>query len=58
MTSGFPGIFQSFGDRHGSAVMTPDGVVRARLYSPDVEMRIRRPGHGHGYDISYWWSNR
>ncbi|EJT05006.1 hypothetical protein [Rhizobium sp. CCGE 510] len=37
MTNGFPGIFQAFGDRHGSAVMTPDGAVRARLYSPHVK---------------------
>lgn len=33
-----PGIFQAFGRRHGSAVMTPDGAIRARLYAPDMSV--------------------
>jgi proteasome lid subunit RPN8/RPN11 len=51
-----PCIFQAFGDRHGSAVMTPDGAVRARLYSPDMECEPVDLVTVGGDDISYWWS--
>lgn len=31
-----PALFQAYGERHGSAIMTPDGAVRARLYASDL----------------------
>ncbi len=30
-----PGLFHAHGDLHGSAIMTPDGAIRARLYSAE-----------------------
>jgi len=33
-----PAIFQAYGSYHGSAIMTPDGAMRARLY--DREMTV------------------
>lgn len=51
-----PGIFQAFGERHGSAVMTPDGAIRARLYSPEMECESVDLVTVAGDDISYWWS--
>ncbi len=29
-----PSLFHAFGQYHGSAIMTPEGAIRARLYSP------------------------
>lgn len=40
-----PGLSEAFGNCHGSAVMTPDGAIRARLYSPA------------GDDILYSWND-
>ena len=34
-----PGLFQALGPLHGSAIMTPNGAVRARLYGPDMDAR-------------------
>lgn len=52
-----PGLFQAFGDRHGSAIMTPEGAIRARLYSPDMEPRPVDLVTIAGDDIAYWWSD-
>ncbi|MBL8596420.1 MAG: ThiF family adenylyltransferase [Devosia sp.] len=52
-----PGIFQAFGGRHGSAVMTPDGAVRARLYGPDMSIRPIDLVTVAGDDIHYWWND-
>lgn len=32
-------IFHAYGRRHGSAIMTPDGAMRARLYDPEMQVR-------------------
>lgn len=38
-----PGLFHAHGNLHGSAIMVPDGRVRARLYEPS--------GETHGIDL-------
>ena len=35
-------LFQAHGTQHGSAVMTPDGAMRARVYVPDLSFARRR----------------
>ncbi|MDQ0133721.1 proteasome lid subunit RPN8/RPN11 [Neorhizobium galegae] len=52
-----PGLFQAFGDRHGSAIMTPEGAIRARLYSRDMGMRTVDLVTIAGDDIVYWWND-
>lgn len=52
-----PGIFQAFGRRHGSAVMTPDGAIRARLYAPDMSVVPVDLVTAAGDDIRYWWND-
>lgn len=52
-----PGIFYAFGKRHGSAVMTPDGAVRARLYAPDMSLLPVNLVTVAGDDIHYWWND-
>lgn len=51
-------IFQAYGDLHGSAIMTPDGAMMARVYQEDLAARpldsVSVPGH----DIRWWWSDR
>jgi hypothetical protein len=50
-----PGLFQAHGDLHGSAIMTPDGAIRARLYSPNLSRRPIDLVTVAGHDLSYWW---
>lgn len=52
-----PSLFQAFGDLHGTAIMTADGAVCARLY--DATMRARMVGlvTVAGDDLRYWWAN-
>ncbi|TIP49782.1 MAG: ThiF family adenylyltransferase [Mesorhizobium sp.] len=52
-----PGIFQAFGDHHGSAVITPDGAIRARLYAPDLSCEPVDLVTVTGDDIRYWWND-
>lgn len=52
-----PGLFQAFGQCHGSAIMTPEGAIRARLYSPDMESRPVDLVTIAGDDIVYWWND-
>lgn len=52
-----PGIFQAFGHCHGSAIMTPDGAIRARLYSPEMSSVPIDLVTVAGDDISYWWND-
>lgn len=52
-----PGLFQAFGHCHGSAIMTPEGAIRARLYSPDMESRPVDLVTIAGDDIVYWWND-
>ena len=52
-----PGIFEAFGTCHGSAIMTPDGAIRARLYSPDMTVEPVDLVTVAGDDISQWWND-
>lgn len=52
-----PGLFEAFDACHGSAVMTPDGAIRARLYSPDMRCAPVDLVTVAGDDILYWWSD-
>ncbi|KQZ44689.1 ThiF family adenylyltransferase [Ensifer sp. Root558] len=53
-----PGLFHAFGDCHGSAIMTPEGAIRARLYAPDMTSQPVDLVTIAGDDISYWWNDR
>ncbi len=53
-----PSLFQAFGTEHGSAIMTSDGAVRARLYGPDLRPRNVDLVTVAGDDIAYWWADR
>jgi len=52
-----PGLFQALGDLHGSAIMTPDGAIHARLYTADMKCSQVNLVSIAGDDISYWWSD-
>lgn len=52
-----PGLFQALGPLHGSAVMTRDGAVLARLYGPDMRARAVDLVSVVGDDISFWWND-
>lgn len=53
-----PGLFQSHGDIHGSAIMVPDGRVRARLYDADGATWASDLVSVIGDDITFIWSER
>ncbi len=50
-----PGLFQALGPLHGSAIMTSDGAVLARLYEPDMRIRTVDLVSVAGDDLSFWW---
>lgn len=52
-----PALFAAFGDLHGSAIMTPDGAIRARLYYPDMTSTPIDLVTTAGDDIHYWWND-
>ena len=52
-----PGLFEAFGHCHGSAIMTPEGAIRARLYSPDMVSRPVDLVSMAGDDLEYWWND-
>lgn len=52
-----PGLLEAFGDFHGSAIMTPDGLIRARLYSSDMRCESVDLVTVTGDDIHYWWDD-
>lgn len=52
-----PGLFQAFGEHHGSAIMTPDGVIRARLYDANMNCDPVDLVTVAGDDISFWWND-
>jgi hypothetical protein len=52
-----PGIFEAFGERHGSAVMTGDGAIRARIYAPDMSHEEVEVVTVVGDDIRNWWAD-
>lgn len=53
-----PGLFQAHGAAHGSAIMVPDGRVRARLYGPNRETWPIDLVSVLGDDITFTWSGR
>jgi hypothetical protein len=48
-------VFQALGERHGSAIMTADGAVRARVYGPDLRPHPVDLVSVAGHDLSFWW---
>ncbi|UFW80146.1 ThiF family adenylyltransferase [Rhizobium sp. SU303] len=52
-----PGLLEAFGTSHGSAIMTPDGAIRARLYRPDMTSRPVDLVTVAGDDIRHWWND-
>lgn len=50
-----PAIFQAYGRVHGSAVMTPDGAVRARIYDPSMAVNDVDLVTVVGDDIDFHW---
>jgi len=53
-----PSLFHAFGTLHGSAVMTPDGAVRARLYDPVLRVHPVDLVTVSGDDLRYWWADK
>jgi proteasome lid subunit RPN8/RPN11 len=53
-----PGLFQAIGEMHGSAIMTPDGAMLARIYGPDMEPRSLESVTVIGDDLVWWWADR
>lgn len=50
-------LFQAYGDVHGSAVMTPDGYLRARLYGPAMVARTIDLVTVAGDNIVFYWAD-
>lgn len=53
-----PCLFHAFGTLHGSAIMTPDGAVYARLYDPNLCSHAIDLVTVAGDDLSYWWADK
>lgn len=51
-------LLQACGTTHGSAIMTPDGAVRARLYDVSMQAKAVDLVSVAGDELSYWWDNR
>src|SRR3546814_14766995 len=51
-------LFHAFGALHGSAIMTTDGAVHARLYDPDLRAHPVDLVTVTGDDLSYWWADK
>ena len=52
-----PSLFHAFGTLHGSAIMTADGAIRARLYHPSLQARAVDLVTVAGDDLCYWWND-
>lgn len=52
-----PAIFQACGSLHGSAVMLPNGVIFARIYTPNMKMMDVDLVSVVGPDLSFWWND-
>jgi len=48
-------LFQAYGDLHGSAIMTPDGALRARIYDSDMRCSPIDLVSCAGDELSLWW---
>ena len=53
-----PSLFHAFGAVHGSAIMTADGAIRARLYDPSLQARAVDLVTVVGDDLCYWWDDK
>jgi hypothetical protein len=53
-----PCLFEACGDIHGSAVMTPDGAIRARLYDRSLTATPVRLVSVAGHDLLYFWEDQ
>ncbi|ODT65316.1 MAG: thiamine biosynthesis protein ThiF [Pelagibacterium sp. SCN 63-23] len=52
-----PALLAALGRQHGSAIMTPDGAIRARLYDDEMKVNPVDLVTVGGDDIHYWWSS-
>jgi proteasome lid subunit RPN8/RPN11 len=52
-----PCLFEACGDIHASAVMTPDGAVRARLYDRSLKATPVQLVSVAGHDLLYFWES-
>ena len=52
-----PGLFHALGPLHGSAIMTPNGAVRARLYAPDMRPCAVDLVSVVGDDLLFFWND-
>lgn len=53
-----PSLFHAFGAEHGSAIMTANGAVRARLYDSRHQIKPVDLVTVSGDDLCYWWDDR
>lgn len=53
-----PSIFQALGSLHGTAIMTPDGAMLARLYTPELATIPVNSVTVVGDDLTWWWADR
>lgn len=51
-------LFHAFGSVHGSAIMTADGAMRARLYDPSLQACAVDLVTVAGDDLCYWWDDK
>lgn len=52
-----PGIFQALGPLHGTAVMTQDGAILARLHQPDLTTIPIELVSVPGDELKWWWAD-
>lgn len=52
-----PALFTALGEQHGSAIMTPDGAIRARLYGLHMGSKPVDLVTVAGDEIRYWWND-
>lgn len=52
-----PGLFHALGPLHGSAIMTPNGAIRVRLYSTDMGPRAVDLVAVVGDDLLFFWND-
>lgn len=53
-----PSILQAIERPHGTAIMTPDGYIRARLYGPEMDLEPVELVVVAGDDIRLFWNDR
>jgi hypothetical protein len=49
-----PSLFQAGGSIHGSAVMTPDAAIRARIYNAALRVQNVSLVNVVGDNLKYW----